>query len=154
MRNRSAYYTILSEEVILVQGEVDIEDIRLIVNETQKVVICSSMKKDAIAYIEPFVDDASGEEIVFSRICINTGVCKLASDDKLTIEIDKGDTLDTTNIASKDLERFFGVKPIDGYEFMTPEEVCSTLEDIMTSMDLNLTPQQAQAITQTTLTQQ
>lgn len=62
--------------------------------------------------------------------------------------------IDTTNIASKDLEKFFGVKPIEGYEFMTPEEVCSTLEDIMTSMDLSLTPEQAQAITQQTLTQQ
>lgn len=49
---------------------------------------------------------------------------------------------------------FFGIKPTETYEFMTPEEVCSTLEDIMTSMDLSLTPQQAQAITQQTLTQQ
>ena len=60
--------------------------------------------------------------------------------------------IDTTNIASKDLERFFGVKPIEGYEFMTAEEVCSTLEDIMTAMDLALTPQQAQEITNNTLT--
>lgn len=49
---------------------------------------------------------------------------------------------------------FFGIKPTETYEFMTAEEVCSTLEDIMTSMDLALTPQQAQAITQQTLTQQ
>lgn len=49
---------------------------------------------------------------------------------------------------------FFGIKPTETYEFMTAEEVCSTLEDIMTSMDLSLTPQQAQAITQQTLTQQ
>ena len=64
--------------------------------------------------------------------------------------------IDTTNIASKDIEKFFGLPAAlpEGYEFMTPEEVCSTLEDIMTSMDLSLTPQQAQAITQATLTQQ
>ena len=64
--------------------------------------------------------------------------------------------IDTTDIASKDLERFFGLPAAlpDGYEFMTPEEVCSELEDIMTSMDIALTQQQAQEITQQTLTQQ
>ena len=59
--------------------------------------------------------------------------------------------VDTTNIASKDLERFFGVKPIEGYEFMTAEEVCSTLEEIVTTMDINLTPEQAKEITNNTL---
>jgi imidazoleglycerol phosphate synthase glutamine amidotransferase subunit HisH len=59
--------------------------------------------------------------------------------------------IDTTNIASKDLERFFGVKPIEGYEFMTAEEVCAELEEIMTSMDLDLTPEKAKEITQQTL---
>ena len=46
---------------------------------------------------------------------------------------------------------FFGIKPIQEYEFMTPEEVCSTLEDIMTSMDLELTPEKAAEITSNTL---
>lgn len=46
---------------------------------------------------------------------------------------------------------FFGIKPIESYEFMTPEEVCSTLEDIMTSMDLELTQEQAAEITSNTL---
>ena len=59
--------------------------------------------------------------------------------------------IDTTNIASKDLEKFFGVKPIEGYEFMTAEEVCSTLEEIMTTMDIELTPEQAKEITNNTL---
>ena len=47
---------------------------------------------------------------------------------------------------------FFGMKPIEAYEFMTPEEVCSELEDIMTTMDISLTQQQAQEITNNTLT--
>lgn len=69
------------------------------------------------------------------------------------------DKLDNLNVDSEDarmVAQFFGLPAElpEGYEFMTPEEVCSTLEDIMTSMDLALTPQQAQAITQTTLTQQ
>lgn len=46
---------------------------------------------------------------------------------------------------------FFGMKPIESYEFMTPEEVCAELEEIMTSMDLDLTPEKAKEITQQTL---
>ena len=46
---------------------------------------------------------------------------------------------------------FFGMKPIESYEFMTAEEVCSTLEEIMTSMDLELTPEKAKEITNNTL---
>ena len=46
---------------------------------------------------------------------------------------------------------FFGIKPIQAYEFMTAEEVCSELEEIMTTMDINLTQEQAKEITQQTL---
>lgn len=46
---------------------------------------------------------------------------------------------------------FFGIKPIQAYEFMTAEEVCSTLEEIMTTMDINLTPEKSKEITQQTL---
>ena len=47
---------------------------------------------------------------------------------------------------------FFGMKPIESYEFMTPEEVCSTIEEIMTTMDLDLTPEKAKEITNNILT--
>lgn len=46
---------------------------------------------------------------------------------------------------------FFGMKPIESYEFMTAEEVCSELEEIMTSMDLELTQEKAKEITNNTL---
>ena len=46
---------------------------------------------------------------------------------------------------------FFGMKPIESYEFMTAEEVCTTLEDIMPSMDLELTQEKAKEITNNTL---
>ena len=46
---------------------------------------------------------------------------------------------------------FFGMKPIEAYEFMTPEEVCSTLEEIITTMDISLTLEQAKEITNNTL---
>ena len=49
---------------------------------------------------------------------------------------------------------FFGMKPIDAYEFMTAEEVCSELEEIMTSMDLELTQEMAATITNNTLNEQ
>ena len=64
----------------------DIENIRLIINETQKVVICSSMQKDLIVSIVDGVITYAGTLPV------------LANDDKLTIEIDKGEN-DTNSIA-------------------------------------------------------
>jgi len=57
----------------------DIENIRLIVNETQKVVICSSMQKDLIV------------SIIDGVITYADTLPVLAEDDKLTIEIDKGE---------------------------------------------------------------
>lgn len=57
----------------------DIENIRLIVNETQKVVICSSMQKDLIV------------SIIDGVITYSDTLPLLAGGDKLTIEIDKGE---------------------------------------------------------------
>ena len=57
----------------------DIENIRLIVNETQKVVICSSMQKDLIV------------SIIDGVITYSETLPILSDDDKLTIEIDKGE---------------------------------------------------------------
>ena len=61
-----------------------------------------------------------------------------------------------TRKAIGEVSEFFGLPAAlpEGYEFMTAEEVCNTLEEIMTSMDISLTTEQAQAITQTTLTPQ
>src|SRR5574344_502509 len=56
----------------------DIENIRLIVNETQKVVICSSMQKDLIV------------SIIDGVITYTDTLPTLAEDDKLTIELDLG----------------------------------------------------------------
>lgn len=56
----------------------DIENVRLIVNETQKVVICSSMQKDLIV------------SIIDGVITYTDTLPLLAEDDKLTIELDLG----------------------------------------------------------------
>ena len=49
------------------------------------------------------------------------------------------------------LAQFFGVTLLEGYEFMTDTEVCGELEDIMQHVDLDLTAEQAAAITAQTL---
>ena len=56
----------------------DIENIRLIINETQKVVLCSSMQKDLIVSITDGIITYAGTLPV------------LAGGDKLTIELDLG----------------------------------------------------------------
>lgn len=76
MRYRITDYNINGQTIVL-PDEVTIEDIRLIVNETQKKVICSSMQKNNV-----HVEGAT--IIVFPDVCI------MQSGDQLTIEIDKG----------------------------------------------------------------
>lgn len=79
MRYRVTDY-IINGQTIVLPDEVTIEDIRLIVNETQKEVICSSMQKNNVHVEGAFID-------------VPLDVCIMRSDDKLTIEIDKGDSL-------------------------------------------------------------
>lgn len=179
MRYRVKDYTIEGQYILLPE-QITIDDLRLVVNETQKKVICSSMQKNNV-------------DVQSDSIGVPASICTLQPTDQLTIEIDKGDSLadiklpefDTTDLAkqgddknatltaiykmlvgndepSQDIpegvaERlalileFFGMKPIESYEFMTAEEVCSTLEEIMTTMDLDLTPEKAKEITNNTL---
>jgi hypothetical protein len=58
-----------------------------------------------------------------------------------------------TRKAIGEVSEFFGLPAAlpETYEFMTPEEVCAELEEIMTSMDLDLTPEKAAEITSNTL---
>lgn len=201
MEYRIKDYTIKGQRILLPR-QTSIEDLRLIFNETQKKLICSTATKDNVSLTQ-----GEGGTLVE----VPTSVCSINSTDLLTIKCDYGDNLeevkdavetqlpaladkidniklpeiDTTEFAkqgddknatltaiykmlvgndepSQDIpegvaERlalileFFGIKSIQAYEFMTPEEVCSTLEDIMTSMDLELTPEKAAEITSNTL---
>lgn len=90
MRTRVTY-GIVSADCIRLSEKVDIEDIRLIVNETKKEVLCSSMQKEGVIKIEHVIDDASGKEEEFSLIYIDTRICTISVDDKLTIEIDRAE---------------------------------------------------------------
>ena len=81
MRYRVTDYTIGRQTIVLPISEVTIEDIRLVVNETQKKVICSSMKKGDV-----YVNQTSGQSI----IAVPAYICEMQQSDQLTIEIDKG----------------------------------------------------------------
>lgn len=73
--------------------DLTIEDIRLIVNETQKKVLCSSMQKDLITSV------TNG---VVTYVSTNPA---LAQGDKITCEIDRGNVITVlTEISSQDIE--------------------------------------------------
>ena len=151
MEYRIKDYTIKGQRILLPR-QTSIEDLRLIYNETQKKLICSTATKDNVTLVQ-----REGGTLVE----VPTSVCSLNPTDLLTIKCDYGDNLEEVKEAigntggggggSQTLEEFFGVKPIEGYEFMTPEEICAELEEIMTSMDIDLTPEMAASITQATL---
>ena len=85
MRYRVTDYTIEGQTIVLPISEVTIEDIRLVVNETQQKVICSSMQKSNV-----YVNQTSEQSI----IAVPSSICEMQPSDKLTIEIDKGDSIE------------------------------------------------------------
>ena len=81
MRNLQKYNAVVgSRNITLIDAPTDmtVENIRLIVNETQKVVICSSMQKDNIVNV-------SGGVITYADT-----MPVIADGDKFTIECDFG----------------------------------------------------------------
>lgn len=99
MRHRIANYTILNTTSIQLNEVVlknEIEDIRLIINETTKKVLCSSMQKDI--NISAVNNDGTNTIITLKSALIATG-------NKLTIEIDEGDTI--TPMTAIDVESYF-----------------------------------------------
>ena len=82
MRRRTTKFTIdTSTNAFVMTDALTIDDIRLIVNETQNIVICSSMQKSNVSI--------SGNSVI-----VNSDVCTLASGDHITFEIDKGDGIE------------------------------------------------------------
>lgn len=82
MRYRITDYTIegqvISFDIPASLGrDLTIEDIRLIIDETQKIVICSSMQKNNVS-------------IVDNTIVVSDKLCELMLTDVLTIELDFG----------------------------------------------------------------
>ena len=80
MRNLTIDYSFTAgTRAITVAGEpFTVENIRLLVNETQKKVLCSSMQKDFIV------------SVVNNVITYSNALPALVAGDKLTIELDNG----------------------------------------------------------------
>lgn len=124
-----------------------------ITNDAELETLKQQLRDQIIAYKQ------AEEEAIASKIEFDNKAEKLDDVAQQSTSLQIKDKLDNLNIESKDarmVAEFFGLPAAlpDGYEFMTSEEVCAELEDIMTSMDITLTQQQAQEITQQTLTQQ
>ena len=77
MRSRVKIYTIIGQDIQL-PFQLTIEDIRLVCNETQKKVLCSSMLKDKVT-------------ISGNTISVDPSECVLNPNDQLTIELDLGE---------------------------------------------------------------
>lgn len=85
MRTRINDYSIIEGRQIDSKiPNLTIEDIRLIVNETKKIVIASSMQKDNIVDIDNGI------------ITYRDTIPESSADDQMTIEIDKGDSINTS----------------------------------------------------------
>lgn len=90
MRHRIKDYTI-SGQTITIPGLFDIEDIRLIVDETLGEVLLSSTDKGTVANLGGIVTDEVTNTTI---ITIPTTLVTLANNHHITIEVDKGDNLD------------------------------------------------------------
>lgn len=86
---------IISGNSIILPRKTGIEDIRLIYNETQKVLICSTAKKDNL-----WVGDIT-TNVITGKTTINVpaSICVLNESDNITIKCDYGD--DTTELAKE-----------------------------------------------------
>lgn len=98
-----------------------VENIRLIVNETQKKVICSSMQKDNITAC---VKDANGEW----DITYDTTIPALVEGDKLTIEIDLGNSL---YLDGEDIILAAKLAGMDGQPFAIGKELGAKLWELV-----------------------
>lgn len=83
MEYRIKDYTIKGQRILLPK-QTSIEDLRLIFNETQKILICSTATKDNVILVQ-----GDGETLVE----VPTSVCVLSPTDQLTIKCDYGDSL-------------------------------------------------------------
>ena len=90
MRHRIKDYTI-SGQTITIPGLFDIEDIRLIVDETLGEVLLSSTDKGTVATLGGIVNDEVTNTTI---ITIPTTLVTLANDHHITIEVDEGDNLE------------------------------------------------------------
>lgn len=137
MEHRIAEYTINGQNITLPKVT-DIEDIRLIFNETQKVLICSTASKGNITTI--ITDPVAGT----STVVVPTSVCTINPNDKLTIKCDYGDDLssvakqgenkEATNSAiyndTHNVAQFFGITAATEFTPLTTEEITNEINTL------------------------
>ena len=102
MENRIKDYSISGNSITLPR-KTGIEDIRLIYNETQKILICSTAKKGNLSGIGVIVVNNFANTTLIN---VPTSVCVLQPTDKLTIKCDYGDegaTESTLNSAKEEI---------------------------------------------------
>jgi hypothetical protein len=95
MENRIKDYSISGNSITLPR-KTGIEDIRLIYNETQKILICSTAKKDNLSGVGAIVVNNFTNTTLIN---VPTNVCVLQPNDMLTIKCDYGD--DLSSVESK-----------------------------------------------------
>lgn len=132
MRRRLNTYTINSSTNSIVLGEsVTLEDIRLIVDETQHKIVCSSMQKNNMVVTVDGVKTTIAAPVTISAdnktITIDTRVCALNTSDAITIEIDNGDKL------SEVISNISTLSDKVLWEHATTRTVISTSESAITS---------------------
>lgn len=95
MEYRIKDYQISGNSIVLPRAT-SIEDIRLIYNETQKVLICSTAKKDNLSGLGVIIVNRFNNT---TTINVPTSICVLQPNDLLTIKCDYGD--DLSSVKSK-----------------------------------------------------
>lgn len=102
MEYRIKDYSISGNSITLPR-KTGIEDIRLIYNETQKILICSTAKKDNLSGVGAIVVNNFTNTTLIN---VPTNVCVLQPNDMLTIKCDYGDegaTETTLNSAKEEI---------------------------------------------------
>ena len=126
MEYRIKDYTIKGQRILLPR-QTSIEDLRLIFNETQKKLICSTATKDNVTLVQ-----REGGTLVEAP----TSVCVLNSTDQLTIKCDYGD--DLSSVESKVEEVKQAVDNIDLSPIETKvDEGVTTLSTKIDNIDLS-----------------
>lgn len=131
MRYRVKDYTIEGQMIIL-PYEITLEDLRLLTNETQEVSLCSSMFKNKALIKKDGIWTEIPNAISISRNIITVALeaCILKSTDKLTIEIDKGDTLSSVEDKMEEESQAIQEK-IDGLSATFDDLYTQQLENII-----------------------
>jgi hypothetical protein len=132
MEYRIKDYQISGNSIVLPRAT-SIEDIRLIYNETQKVLICSTAKKDNLSGLGVIIVNQFNNT---TTINVPTSICVLQPNDQLTIKCDYGD--DLSSVASKVEEVGNKIDNIDLIQIENKvQEGVNTLSSKIDNIDLS-----------------